>query len=608
LALPPPVSVTITQGTFTRVPTEAIALVSTIGTVGGLVTDKATGKPLAGATITILDGSGKTIATTQTAATPSSPAAPNGDGSPLNYSARLAAGSYTLTVSAAGHAQAGPIAFTVTANAFVRKDAALPASPGTLGGLVTAKGGNQPLAGATVTITDPNGNPVKDSNGNAVGPFTTSASASSPNPPTGDGSPLNYSGQVPPGTYLVKFTAPNSTSPPAATVTVVTNAFVRADATLTPSPGTLGGLVKNRAGNLIAGAAINIIDSNGNVLTTFTSASTASAAPDNSGSINYNGPLLPGTYAVTVTSPGYGTPPRSSVTITSSGFVRVDFTLTSSLGTLGGLVTDPVSGKPFDGALVSIADSTGKVVATVTTTGTATSPPAPQGDGQSLNYSIPLAQGTYSVTATARGYKTPPAQTVTINVGGFTRADFAGSSAFGTIHTFAAGLNFFSVPYNYSAAGVGFDALFGTLNTGTLSMPSPSDSNRSHIYVYDPAQLQYVLDPTPPADAVTATASTAGTPTIAVALRAGWNMIGVPSLQSISVSGVSGLHFPNATGGGTLDFATASSSTYRLISGTMYGYTGSGYVPLTAGGTMAPWQAYWIYAYNDTTVLIPTGS
>jgi hypothetical protein len=29
---------------------------------------------------------------------------------------------------------------------------------------------------------------------------------------------------------------------------------------------------------------------------------------------------------------------------------------------------------------------------------------------------------------------------------------------------------------------------------------------------------------------------------------------------------------------------------------------------VTAGGTMQPWQAYWIYVYSDTTVLIPTGS
>lgn len=83
-------------------------------------------------------------------------------------------------------------------------------------------------------------------------------------------------------------------------------------------------------------------------------------------------------------------------------------------------------------------------------------------------------------------------------------------------------------------------------------------------------------------------------------------MIGVPSLNPIQVSGVSGLHFPNAAGGGGVDFATAAGSTYRLISGTLYGYNGSVYVPVTAGGTLSPYQAYWIYAYVNTTVLIPT--
>ncbi len=620
-----PVSVTLTQGSFTRVPTPAIALVSTIGTVGGLVTDQATGKPLAGATVTIVDGAGNTAATTQTANASSSPAAPNGDGNPLNYAVRLPAGNYSLVVSATGHAQAGPITVTIAANAFVRRNAVLSAAPGTLGGLVTVKGSNQPVSGATVTLTDINGSPVKDSNGSAVGPFTTTAASSPVAGPAGDGSPLNYSGSVPPGTYLVKVTTPNTTSPPAAMVTVVTNAFARADAVLTPAPGTLGGVVTDGSGTLIGGATINIIDGNGNVLTTFTSSSSATAttagASDGDGKpINYRGPLLPGTYAVTVTASGYGSPARSSITIASNNFVRQDFTLTSSLGTLGGLVTDPVSGKALNGALVSVTDSTGKAIATATTTGTAASPPAPQGDGQPLNYSLSLSQGTYNVTVTQRGYNTPPPKSVTITVNGFTRADFTGTSGLGAIHVFGAGLNFFSVPYNYGAAGVGFDALLGSLNSGTVGAPS-AGSNRSHIYVYDPTQLQYVLDPTPPADAlrlgqgywvyllashaVTTAAPVASVPNIGVGLKAGWNMIGVPSLQAVSVSG---LHFANAAGGGTLDFATAASNTYRLVSGTLYGYNGSSYVPVTAGGTMQPWQAYWIYVYADTTVLIPTGS
>ncbi len=620
-----PVPFSIAQGVFTRIPTASLALVSTIGTVGGRITDKATGNPLAGATITVLNSAGNTVATVSTTNAPSSPAAPNGDSGPINYAVRLPAGDYSLVVSAAGHAQAGPIAVTVTANTFVRKDAALSASPGTLGGLVTVRGTNQPLSGATVTIADASGNPVRDANGNIVGPFTTSTVSSPVAGPTGDGQPLNYRGSVPPGTYQVQVSAPGYNSPSPATVTVVTNAFVRSDAVLIPNPGTLGGLVKDSSGALISGATISIADGNGNVQTTFTSAGTATATtagtPNGDGNlINYRGPLLPGTYAVTVTAPGYGTPARINVTVTTNSFVRQDFTLTSTLGTLGGLVTDPITGNALNGATVTITDSSGKTVTTVTTTGTAASPSSPQGDGQPLNYSTPLAQGTYTVTVSLRGYNSPAAQSKTITVGGFTRADFTGTSGLGTIHVFEAGLNFFSVPYNYGAVGVGFDALLGTFYGNDKNAPN-AGSNRSHIYVYDPSQLQYVLDPTPPADAlrlgqgywvyllaphaVTSAAPLAATSTVAVSLKAGWNMIGVPSLQPVSVAG---LQFANLAGGGSLDFATAASNTYRLVSPTLYGYNGSSYVPVTAGGTLQPWQAYWIYVYGNTTVLIPTGS
>ena len=234
-----------------------------------------------------------------------------------------------------------------------------------------------------------------------------------------------------------------------------------------------------------------------------------------------------------------------------------------------------------------------------------------------------MPPGTYPVTVTDPGYGTQTQKGQVVTSSTLTRVDFtaANNVALAPIHVFPAGLNFVSVPYDFSAAGAGFDALFGTLNTNISFSPASTGSNRSHVFVYDPGQLQYVLDPTPPADAlrlgqgywvylinpsaVTTPAPTAGTSTISLPLQAGWNMIGVPSLGAISVSGVSGLHFANGAGGSAIDFASASSASYRVVSGTLYGYNGTGYTALTAGGTMQPWNAYWIYAYVNTTILIP---
>ena len=417
-------------------------------------------------------------------------------------------------------------------------------------------------------------------------------------------------------------------------ITVPSGGTAPADFVLTPQPATLTGVVfadtngdgtQDNGETGIGGASVSLVPT--------TAGATAPAAVISNADGSYTIINIgPGTYTLTVSKSGFVTNASQTLTIAAGDTQTRNVPLTvgqaTSNGTLGGLVQTTFGNQPLGGATVTIKDSTGTVVQTLTTSTTTTSPATMAGgDGQPVNYGpVSLVPGNYSITVTESGYGTQTQSSLTVSSSVFTRADFttANGLALSPVHVFAAGLNFFSVPYNYSAAGVGFDALFGTLNTGTLSMPSPSDSNRSHIYVYDPAQLQYVLDPTPPADAprlgqgywvyllnphaVTSPAPAAGTSTIAVALRAGWNMIGVPSLQSISVSGASGLHFSNLAGGGALDFATASSSTYRLISGTMYGYTGSGYVPLTAGGTMAPWQAYWIYAYNDTNVLIPTGS
>lgn len=496
-----------------------------------------------------------------------------------------------------------------------------PTPPGRIQGTVTDNSSpkKNPISGAAITFVSADKQTTLNAVSGPDGTYTID------NVPAG-----SYTGQASKKPQFGN-AAPVQADPTTGFITVPSGGTAPADFVLTAQPATLTGIVfldANGDGTLdngetgIAGASVSLVPS--------AKGGTAPAAVTTGadGSYTVTG-IAPGSYTLSVTKTGFTTNASLTLTFVAGDAQTRNVPLTVAVippnGTLGGLVQTTFNSMTLGGATVTITDSTGTVAATATTSSMTSSPAASAGgDGAALNYGpVSLPAGIYTVTVTDSGYGTQSQANLMVNSAAFTRADFtvANGLAPAPIHVFPAGLNFFSVPYNYSAAGVSFDSLLGMLNSGTISAPS-TDSNRSHIYVYDPSQLQYVLDPTPPADAprlgqgywvyllnahaVTATAPVAGTPTISVALRAGWNMIGVPSVKPISVSGVSGLQFPNAAGGGNLDFAAASSSMVRLISGTLYGYTGTGYVPITAGGTLTPYQSYWIYAYVNTTVLIPT--
>jgi hypothetical protein len=193
------------------------------------------------------------------------------------------------------------------------------------------------------------------------------------------------------------------------------------------------------------------------------------------------------------------------------------------------------------------------------------------------------------------------------------------------VFTFPTGtIQFFSTPYDYSALTM--TQLLGPLNTSTTSTPN---GTRSHVFYWSPTLLQYIEDPTPPADSVklglgywvetfesipfaqglgprpTAT-------TVSISLAPGWNAIGVPSLSPVNVSA---LTFPNPANNSTLTFAEASGPEGNLVSPVLFGWNGSAYFSVIAssGGTvtpttMQPWQAYWIFANSSCSVNIPTGN
>lgn len=76
----------------------------------------------------------------------------------------------------------------------------------------------------------------------------------------------------------------------------------------------------------------------------------------------------------------------------------------------------------------------------------------------------------------------------------------------------------------------------------------------------------------------------------------------MPNVNGIKVSA---LLFDNGHGG-TITFADAVSSRYNVVSPTLYRFDGSSYQVVTAADTLLPYQAYWIKANVDATLLMPT--
>jgi hypothetical protein len=440
-----------------------------------------------------------------------------------------------------------------------------------------------------------------------------------------DNAPIGaYNGKASKSPQYTDATAPTQGNP----VTVTSGVAAPADFTLTPVPASVSGIVfddlngdgvyTKGTDTPVAGAKVTFTPQTKGVATP----PSVTSAADGTYTI---GGLAPGTYTITATSAGLQSVGTHTITVQPGDTLTgKDIPLVAvpptPPGYLGGLITDAYTGQPLTGVTITVTDANGKQVAQVLSTGTTATAASPQGDGQPVNYGpISLPPGQYSVTATLAGFGTQSLANLTVVSNAFTRADFSSSNGnpLQPIHVFPAGYNFFSVPYDYASAGVSIDQLFGTLNTGTRANPS-AGSNRSHIFVWNPQIVQYILDPQAPADGVhlgqgywvyllkpqeVTTAGAAPTSNVVqVALQTGWNMIGVPSTTAIPVSG---LTFLNPATGARLTFDQAS-TTYHLISSPLYGYNGTSYDTLTDTGSLQPWQSYWIYAYSNVTVQIPT--
>ncbi len=553
--------------------------------ISGTITSATGGAPIAGATVTLTDSAGKTVVP---------PVTTGADGvyTLTGIPATTTATAYTLTVTKGGFSPGTAAESVYLGSVLTGQNVALtPIASGTISGVVTDKRTGLPIADATVTAT-PTGAPA-----------ITAVTAA-------DGSyAFNL---VPTGDYSVAAVGPATGQAyqpaPAQTVTVVNAATATANFALVPILATLTGTVTDAStGKPLSGVALSVTDSSKNAVTT----NPAPITTDASG--NYSATLAPGTYFVTAVKAGYATQTSPSTAFALGATVAVPFKLVSGTGTVGGLVTSQAGTAPLSGATVTFVASGQTTGITFTTGGTTTA--APDGTGP-VNYSGSLAAGTYTATVSLGGRTTAP-QTITVKGGVFTRVDFTGAGGgLPPLHTFAAGLQFVSTPYDYSA--LGFTGLFGTLNTSPAG--TASNGNRSNVAVWNPLSGAYALDPNAPADslrlgigywvylkAAVPVTQQGTTPTgsfVAVPLGQGWNQIGVPNPAAAGVP-VSSLMFDNGTGG-MITFQQAGSSQYNLVTRPLYGYSGGGYQALGTGGVLTPWNAYWIYVNTAATLEIPS--
>lgn len=349
---PAPVSVTVTAAGDTV--TAATASLVAPSTISGVVSN-ADPAPVAGATVTI---DGPTYATTTTDA--------NGA-----YSfTTLPAGTYNLTVSAAGYVDSPSIPVTITnAGDTVTQDVTLNRTSSVT--VFVADSHGVPVDGAAVVVTGADNNTY---------PGTTDATGNT-----------TITGLAP-GNYTITSSALGYFTAPATSFTVAaydTNYNVSVPVL---SPASVSGIVTDPSGNPLPGATVNLEGVKVHLTTT--------SGAD--GSYTFDG-LDVGQYTVSASASGFVAPTPQTVSVTDYGTtstVQLQFQLGSSI--IGEATINEV---PTGGVTVTL---NGPVNATTTT--------APDG---TYSFGV-LPLGTYTVSFDLNGYISPADQSVTISTPGST--------------------------------------------------------------------------------------------------------------------------------------------------------------------------------------------
>lgn len=197
------------------------------------------------------------------------------------------------------------------------------------------QGGDSPLAGATVTLTDLAGKQLDRDSADAGGHYRL-------NPPTG-------------GSYLVICAV--AAHQPTAALVAVARVPVRHDVTFSDAGASLSGTVSvSESGQLLAGAVVTLIDIHGDVV--------GAASTDPVGRFSFV-ELAQGHYTLTVAVASLQLVTRG-VEIPAEGHVRVDVEVATRVQ-LTGVVRTATAGVPVPEALTTLIAADGQVVGSVIT-------------------------------------------------------------------------------------------------------------------------------------------------------------------------------------------------------------------------------------------------
>lgn len=560
-----PAAINMLSGGFVTV---NYSLAPVPGKFFGTVSDAVTNALLSGATITVTDSTNAVVDTQTT------------DAAGAYTTAKLPPGNYKITASFAPAYLPTYVTQQLKDNGNQNTSFKLvPVGPAQISGVVYFKDGKTPAVGAVVTYT---GTTAGGAN------VTVSATADASGKYLITGVPAEAGGLSYTGSASLR-----SLSSPTATVSAMSNSKLVQNFTLPTIPGDIKGTVTAAGtGALLKGVTVTISDG------TNTPQSVVTGADGTYQFLN----VAPGKYTITATFEPRYLPTTSTLTLTDNQTATRNITLAlKPAATIGGLVTIGSMGKLAANATIEITDSTGTFDKTVTAASSTSTANAPAGDTQPVNYAVTVPDpGTYTVTITVPGFAPIVKGPFTVALNKFYRED----GNIPAVATLSAGIHMFSLPYDYT--GSSWASLFQGNN------PKP-------VQGYDPLSLSYVPNPAielgrgywvnlskdtdiivPPTPIVTTSVS--------VPLHPYWNLIGTPSTSPIPVANLK-FTLKNGT---ILNFvnATSTSSGARVIDPTLYGYDQStnSYKAITGTGSLQPWQGYWIKAYQDVTVTIPTGA